>query len=226
MVDRVENFQSQEIRFLDQTIVLQGHISRHHLPADFQPKSWTVICGRGKVAFSHVGNQRLRILVQSKLAAYSAATSKMAKSTIVGSIVDTVRSACPEGAFVKIDSKTKRYIETGDSAAREKVGQLFREHLTKQSPEKLEQRKVARKARALKRKNKNSIPRSPSTSSVSTAETSAMSTDSDSVSSSEPQSLPMPNLVSMPSLGFAPLPMNCESRQSILFAGLQNILSL
>jgi hypothetical protein len=220
MVDRVKNFQSQEIRFLDETIVISGHVPRHQLPADFQPSPWSVVCGRGKSSLSHVGNQRLRVLVECHLAAYSAATTKMEKTTIVTTIVDTVREAAQDGAFVKLDNKTGRYIETGDAAAREKVGQLFRELLTKQDPVKIQQRKDARKARRAMKKQKLARSESDSSnSSVSSYDSGCMSTDSETsvTSDSQPQV--------MPSLDFDPLPLDmaCDQEESFNFTGFQKL---
>ena len=188
MVDRVENFTAQEIRFLDSTITIRGHSSPSQLPADFVPSSWSVLCGRGKAALSSTGNLRLKVLIQTKLPLYAAAQNKMEKTLIVSGIVDTVRSAAQEGAFVKLDNRTKRYIEIGDAAAREKVGQLFREMLAQQDPEKIQKRKDARKARALKKKlaRGSSTGSASSDVSVSTSETSALSSDNESITS-EPQ---------------------------------------
>jgi hypothetical protein len=64
-------------------------IGRSRLGADFEPSNHSVICGRGKDNYNHVGNQRFRILTRMFLERYS--QSKSAKSAIVSHIVATIR---------------------------------------------------------------------------------------------------------------------------------------
>ncbi|CAB9502990.1 Nitrilase family, member 2 [Seminavis robusta] len=130
MVDR-GNFKQQQICFLDESIVIQAKMDSKNLPPSFKPDNWSVICGRGKECYGHVGNKRLKVLVNASLERYSATKSKMEKTLIVTSIVDSVREASPSGGFVKQDPKTKSWYEVGDAVAREKVGQLLREALSK-----------------------------------------------------------------------------------------------
>jgi hypothetical protein len=54
--------------------------------------------------------------------------SKVEKSNIVCNIVDTVRHASPKGGFVKM-LNDGTYWEVGDRAAKERVGQTFRDML-------------------------------------------------------------------------------------------------
>jgi hypothetical protein len=97
------------------------------LPANFEPGSMDVICARGKEAHSHPGNRRFRLSVSMILERYSKATTKLDKSLIVSSIVDTVRQASPHGGFIKKQGGC--WFEVGDHVAREKIGQSFRDLL-------------------------------------------------------------------------------------------------
>ena len=60
---------------------------------------------------------------------YSEASTKLEKSTIVSSILQTVRSQSPEGGFIKLDPASGTWQEVGDHLAREKVGQTIRDAL-------------------------------------------------------------------------------------------------
>jgi hypothetical protein len=97
------------------------------LPAHFKPGSMDVICARGKQAHSHPGNRRFRLSVSMILERYSKAMTKIDKSLIVSSVVDTVRQASPDGGFIKKQGGC--WFEVGDHIAREKVGQSFRDLL-------------------------------------------------------------------------------------------------
>lgn len=99
------------------------------LPRDFQPTVHDVICGRGRKAFNHVGNERFRKLVESRLEEYSNAAAKLEKSYILSDIVCEVRQRSPQGGFVKRDSSSGRWYEVGDFLAREKTSQAFRDAL-------------------------------------------------------------------------------------------------
>lgn len=100
------------------------------LPLDFIPGNFDVLCGRGKKNYNSLGNQRLRRIVESYVEQYSAATSRQDKSDILSAIVNEVRSASPNGGFIKQDPVTERWFEVGDFLAREKVSQAFRDALS------------------------------------------------------------------------------------------------
>lgn len=119
MVDRGMNLE-QEIRFLDHSITIKTGSTSTRLPASFTPGPWTVICGRGRETYNNIGNRRLRVLVEANLAKYQATKSKFQKTIIIASIVESVREAAGVGGFVKTDSKSGRYIEIDDGAAKEK----------------------------------------------------------------------------------------------------------
>jgi hypothetical protein len=97
------------------------------LSDSFVPGHYDVLCARGKKARNSEGNRRFRALVQLHQEKYNAATCKVEKSTIVSHIVDTVRHASPQGGFVKFVEGA--YWEVGDRAAKERVGQTFRDFL-------------------------------------------------------------------------------------------------
>lgn len=100
------------------------------LPATFQPSEYTVICGKGKTTYSHCGNKRFRVLVEQFLDRYSSASSKLEKSAIVSSIIQTIRrNAQLGGFFVKKDTNTGLWYDVGDHLSREKVGQTIRDAL-------------------------------------------------------------------------------------------------
>lgn len=94
----------------------------------FQPGPLDVICARGKTAYDHEGNCRFRALVNLHKESYATvSTCKYQKSKIVTEIVNTVRQASPHGGFVKLVNGV--YYEVGDRAAKEKIGQTFRDLL-------------------------------------------------------------------------------------------------
>jgi hypothetical protein len=92
-----------------------------------QKKDTRTHSARGKAAYDHSGNHRFRTLVKLHQQAYAAATTKYHKSQIVSHIINTVRHASPEGGFVKLINGV--WHEVGDRAAKEKVGQTFRDNL-------------------------------------------------------------------------------------------------
>ena len=99
------------------------------LPENFVPGENDVICGRGRKAFNHIGNERFRQLVEKRLEEYSNAVAKLEKSYILSDIVCEVRQRSPDGGFVKKDTNSGRWYEVGDFLAREKTSQAFRDAL-------------------------------------------------------------------------------------------------
>jgi hypothetical protein len=90
-----------------------------------QLSKYSIVCGRGKDTFNHVGNQRFRTLASMFLERYSRAITKAAKSVIVSEIIDVIRNA--GGNFCKF--KKGVWVEVGNHCAREKVGSLLRDFL-------------------------------------------------------------------------------------------------
>mgnify|MGYP000355822854 CR=1 FL=1 len=90
-----------------------------------QLSDYSVVCGRGKDSFNHVGNRRFRVLASMFIGRYSDADSKTAKSAIVSEIVGVIRQA--GGHFCKYGKGA--WFEVGDHHAREKVSALLRDLL-------------------------------------------------------------------------------------------------
>eukprot|EP00980_Cylindrotheca_fusiformis_P014057 scaffold3670_cov124-Cylindrotheca_fusiformis.AAC.33 len=98
------------------------------LPTDFEPQPNSVRIGRGKACSGATGNRRLQVLASSFVDDYRKASTTIEKSVVVTEIVDSVREACPVGAFVRYqDSK---WWEVGDFTARLKVGSILRDLLS------------------------------------------------------------------------------------------------
>lgn len=97
------------------------------LSEQFSPSNYDVICGRGAQCYNHIGNRRFRVTIGMNLQRYLSASSKIEKTLVVMSIVDTIRESSPEGGFVKQHPTTGRWFEVGDHLAREKVGQALRQ---------------------------------------------------------------------------------------------------
>jgi len=117
------------------------------LGKDFEPRSWSIICGRGRENYDNTGNRRLRVLVDYRLDEYKKANkSRSKKSAIVTSIVSTVREAANNyGSFIKYDPLIQQWCEVSEDIAREKVGHLIRDRLFQLDPSKLEKKRARRK---------------------------------------------------------------------------------
>jgi hypothetical protein len=98
---------------------------KSQLQVEFQPSDYSVVCGRGKDSFNHVGNRRFRILASMFIDRYSQADNKTAKSAIVSEIIDVIRKA--GGIFCKY--KKGAWFKVRDHTAREKVSSLMRDLL-------------------------------------------------------------------------------------------------
>jgi hypothetical protein len=121
------------------------------LQADFQPSEYSVLCGRGKDSFNHIGNSRFRILAGMFMDRYSQAATRTAKSAIVSEIIAMIRDA--GGNFCQF--KKGAWFEVGDNYAREKVSAKFRDLLHTQYSSS-NQAKIARR-RDRKQKKKQSL---------------------------------------------------------------------
>jgi len=84
-----------------------------------------------------VGNQRFRSILQGQGAdAYEQASSKKAKGQVIIDIVNSIRRANPNGGgFVRKDYEIGRWIEIGETKAREKVGNTIRIEVRKRRQE-------------------------------------------------------------------------------------------
>lgn len=134
-----------------------GERKKTRLPDDFVPSEYDVVCGKGRLAFNHPGNQRFRQTIKDNLERYSEAESKLHKSAIVDEIVVLVRKESVKGGFVRQDGDA--WYEIGDHHAREKVGHGFREALIKMNPEKKEQRRKMRARNKARRQRELSVGR-------------------------------------------------------------------
>lgn len=77
-------------------------------------QSFTIACfdvKRGKEVYTHYGNRRLKVLVDINLEKYIQAKSKLEKTIIVSSIVETIREASTSGGFVRKCPKTGEWHE-------------------------------------------------------------------------------------------------------------------
>jgi hypothetical protein len=108
------------------SFVSGSKMGKSQLGVDFQPSNFSVVCGRGRESFNHVGNRRFRIIASMAVDRYSqVGTSKRAKSAIVSEIIAVIREA--GGNFCRY--KRGAWFEVGDHYAREKVGALMRDLL-------------------------------------------------------------------------------------------------
>jgi hypothetical protein len=99
--------------------------SQPEVKGDFQLSDFSVVCGRGRDSFNHIGNRRFRILASMHIERYSRANSKVAKTAIVSEIIEVIRQA--DGNFCKFTKG--KWIEVADHHAREKVSSLMRDLL-------------------------------------------------------------------------------------------------
>mmetsp|Transcript_14491 Transcript_14491/g.31625 ORF Transcript_14491/g.31625 Transcript_14491/m.31625 type:complete len:321 (+) Transcript_14491:287-1249(+) len=106
------------------------------LPGGYQPSPFDVCCGRGKKNWNHEGNTIFRRLIRSNVQGYQDAIDKQEKSSIVISIVDTIRSQ--GGRFLKQDDD-KQWYDIGDSQAREKVGHSLRDQVNAQTKQQMKE---------------------------------------------------------------------------------------
>jgi hypothetical protein len=73
------------------------------------------------------------VIVRESIPRYEeAAGTKKEKSRVVVDIVDRIRNERPEGGFIRKDYYSGRWVEIGESKAREKVGHAIRIEIRKQ----------------------------------------------------------------------------------------------
>ena len=99
---------------MKRNLIVESKGTDSPLDPGFEPGEHDVICSRGKQYYNHIGNIRFRALIQDQVERYSRAENKVAKSRIVMSIVNEVRSASPAGGFVRFSLKRGCYVEIGD----------------------------------------------------------------------------------------------------------------
>jgi hypothetical protein len=122
---------------------------KSQLGVDFQPSNFSVVCGRGRESFDHVGNRRFRVIASMAVGRYAkAGTSKRAKSDIVSEIIAVIREA--DGNFCRY--KRGAWFEVGDHYAREKVGALMRDLLHSRYRSSYKAKSALRRARKQNKK--------------------------------------------------------------------------
>jgi hypothetical protein len=124
-----------------------GSVSRNErslLGADFKPSIFSVICGRGKDSYDHVGNHHFRELASMFVARYARAGTKADKSEIVSEMVGMIHQA--EGTFCKFESGA--WYKVDDCYAREKAGALLRDMVHTQQRAPAVKAKKAKKTKA------------------------------------------------------------------------------
>lgn len=93
------------------------------LPLDFEPSSYSIICGNKRKFFNSPGNARLRVLVESFIPEFRKADGKLEKGAVVSKVMNIVKEACPVGAFVAYEKG--RWWQVSERTSREKVGSLL-----------------------------------------------------------------------------------------------------
>ncbi|CAJ1934478.1 unnamed protein product [Cylindrotheca closterium] len=127
-------------------------------PKNFEPGEGDVICCGGKEAFEHVGNKQYRMYIANNAAAYRKADSRLHKSFIVSSIIETVKertSVSRYGGFLKRDIRTGRWYQLDKKASREKVSHALREAIKVQQRKEARERPDTSSGRILARKLRN-----------------------------------------------------------------------
>ena len=84
---------------------------------------YDVICGRHKAAFNNIGNRRFRVTVSLALDRYISALTRKAKSNMINSIADLVRSN--GGRFLQ--RQDGAWIELNEKHSSQKVGHALRD---------------------------------------------------------------------------------------------------
>jgi len=88
------------------------------------PQPNDVLCGRGKKAYQHQGNQRLQLAIGMKTADFKATSSRAEKSLMVHNLIQSVLDR--GGRFLKKDLKAGTWYMAGFNDAREKISHAFR----------------------------------------------------------------------------------------------------
>jgi hypothetical protein len=85
------------------------------------PDPYDILCGRGADIYDHPGNHLFRQVINAALPRYIEAETKHAKGEIVGSLVDAIHRASPNGflkyshstmTWMKLDGYSSRKFET------------------------------------------------------------------------------------------------------------------
>jgi hypothetical protein len=116
------------------------------LPEDFQPTPYSVICGRGRMCKTSIGNRRLEVIASMFVGRYSELSRKEDKTKIVSQILRMVKQACPKEQYAFVKYCDGRWWEVETLIAREKIGAVLRDCLHSKyrssTKSKLERRKA------------------------------------------------------------------------------------
>jgi hypothetical protein len=145
---------SQRLKDLSVSVSKNG---RSQLGADFKPSFFSVICGRGRDSYDHVGNYNFRELASMFVARYSRAGSKGDRSEIVSDMVGMIYQA--NGTFCKFEKGA--WFKVEDHYAREKAAALLRDlvHTQRRSLTKAKKVKKTKSKSKAKAKAKPARPR-------------------------------------------------------------------
>jgi hypothetical protein len=138
---------SQPMKISDLSVSASKN-GRSQLGADFKPSRFSVICGRGRDSYDHVGNYNFRELATLFVARYSRAGSKGDRSEIVSEMVGMIYQA--NGTFCQFEKGV--WFKVADHYAREKAGALLRDMVHTQ------QRSLVKAKKAKKTKTKSRHP--------------------------------------------------------------------
>jgi hypothetical protein len=134
---------SQLLKVSDLSVSVSKN-GRSQLGADFKPSPFSVICGRGRDSYDHVGNYNFRELASMFVARYSRADSKGDRSVIVSEMVGMIYQA--NGTFCQFEKGV--WFKVADHYAREKAAALLRDMVHTQ------QRSLAKAKKVKKSKTK------------------------------------------------------------------------
>ena len=107
------------------------------------PSRLDVLCGRDKVAYSHVGNRRFRVIVSMNRERYQSCKPREAKTRITTEIIKSIRES--GGRFLQKNETTGLYEDAGDDYAHEKVSHALRSAKDPKKKAPRKKRKVVRK---------------------------------------------------------------------------------
>lgn len=88
-----------------------------------------IVCSRGKRFFRHPGNERFRQIIHQSVQEYIEAETRMDKSIVIDSIIDSVRSQDESRLvrFMKYQSKSNTWTELPLEQIRDKVSHALRD---------------------------------------------------------------------------------------------------
>jgi hypothetical protein len=101
-----------------------------------------VLCGKERLAISHVGNKRYRHLIETNRLTYQTASSRHTKTEITRTIEDNIRGC--GGRFLKLNEETGKFEELSGAETHEKVSHALRSARDKSQSPPRQKRTVAK----------------------------------------------------------------------------------